>query len=169
LQEFNLEIQDKKGSDNVVADHLSRIFLESSLIPVHDSFPDEQLLEITQKELPWYADIMNYLAIGKIPFHWSKQKKDRFFKQIRSYFWEDPELFKYCADQIIRRCIPQSEVQSILSFATLWLVEDILVQIRPRRRSYKVDSTGRPYLRTHISFVGRVIDVNALEQCPEGT
>jgi hypothetical protein len=47
LQEFDLEIWDKKGSENVVADHLSRIFLESSLIPVHDSFLDEQLLEIT--------------------------------------------------------------------------------------------------------------------------
>jgi hypothetical protein len=46
LQEFDLEIRDTKGYDNVVADHLSPIFLESSLIPVHDSFPDEQLLEI---------------------------------------------------------------------------------------------------------------------------
>jgi hypothetical protein len=54
-------------------------------------------------------------------------------------------------------------------FATHWLVEGILVQIRLRRRSYKVDSTGRPYSRTRINFVGRVIDVNALEQCPEGT
>jgi hypothetical protein len=66
--------------------------------------------------VPWYADIVNYLAIGKIPFHWTKQARDRFFKQIRSYFWEDPELFKYCADQIIRRCVPQGEVQSVLSF-----------------------------------------------------
>jgi hypothetical protein len=80
LQEFDLEIRDKKGSDNVVADHLSRIFIESSLIPVHDSFPDEQLFEITPKEVPWYADIVNYLAIGKIPFHWTKQARDHFFK-----------------------------------------------------------------------------------------
>jgi hypothetical protein len=116
LQEFDLEIRDKKGTDNVVADHLSRILLESSPIPVHDSFPDEQLLGITQGESPWYADIVNYLAIGKIPSDWSRQQKDKFFKEIRSYFWEDPELFKYCADQIIRRCVPQSEFQSILTF-----------------------------------------------------
>jgi hypothetical protein len=110
LQEFDLEIRDKMGSDNVVADHLSRISIKSSLIPVHDSFLNEQLFEITTKEVPWYADIVNYLAIGKIPFHWTKQARDRFFKQIRSYFWEDPELFKYCADQIIRRCVPEGEV-----------------------------------------------------------
>jgi hypothetical protein len=71
---------------------------------------DEQLFEITSKEVPWYADIVNYLAIGKIPFHSTKQARDRFFKQIQSYFWEDPELFKYCADQIIRRCVPQGEI-----------------------------------------------------------
>jgi hypothetical protein len=102
LQEFDIEIRDKKGTKNVIADHLSRIqFEQPQSIPVHDSFPDEQLFEITPREPPWYADIINYLATGQIPPHWSKQDKDRFFKQARFYFWEDPELFKYCVDQII--------------------------------------------------------------------
>jgi len=53
LQEFDLEIRNKKGSENVVADQLSRILLEPSHhMPVHESFPNEQLFEITQKELP---------------------------------------------------------------------------------------------------------------------
>jgi hypothetical protein len=117
LQEFDIEIRDKKGTENVVADHLSRIQFETvQPLPVHDSFPDEQLFEITPREPPWYADIINYLATNQIPSHWSKQDKDRFFKQVRFYFWEDPELFKYCADQIIRRCIPKSEFHSILTF-----------------------------------------------------
>jgi hypothetical protein len=117
LQEFDIEIRDKKGTENVVADHLSRIQFETvQPLPVHDSFPDEQLFAITPGEPPWYADIINYLATDQIPPHWSKQDKDRFFKQVRFYFWEDPELFKYCADQIIRRCVPESEFHSILSF-----------------------------------------------------
>jgi hypothetical protein len=117
LQEFDIEIRDKKGTENVVADHLSRIQFETALpLPVHDSFPDEQLFEITPREPPWYANIINYLAIDQIPSHWSKQDKDRFFKQVRFYFWVDPELFKYCADQIIRRCVPESEFHSILTF-----------------------------------------------------
>jgi hypothetical protein len=117
LQEFDIEIRDKKGTENVVADHLSRIQFETALpLTVHDSFPDEQLFEITPREPPWYADIINYLATDQIPSHWSKQDKDRFFKQVRFYFWEDPELFKYCADQIIRRCVPESEFHSILTF-----------------------------------------------------
>jgi hypothetical protein len=117
LQEFDIEIWDKKGTENVVANHLSRIMFEKPRpIPVNDSFPDEQLFDITLREPPWYADIVNYLATGRIPSHWSKQDKDHFFKQVQSYFWEDPQLFKYCADQIIRRCVPESELHSILTF-----------------------------------------------------
>jgi hypothetical protein len=83
LQEFDIEIRDKKGTENVVADHLSRIQFETvQPLPVHDSFPDEQLFEITPREPPWYADIINYLATDQIPPHWSKQDKDRFFKQV---------------------------------------------------------------------------------------
>jgi hypothetical protein len=117
LQEFDIKIRDKKGSENVVADHLSIIQFETPKpIPIHDSFPDEKLFEITPKEPPWYADIINYLATGQIPPHWSKQDKDRFFKQVCFYFWEDPELFKHYTDQIIRRCVLESEFHSILTF-----------------------------------------------------
>ncbi|CAN6546972.1 unnamed protein product [Malus baccata var. baccata] len=46
LQEFDIEIKDKKGSDNVVADHLSRLVREEEPIPISEMFPDEQLLSI---------------------------------------------------------------------------------------------------------------------------
>jgi cAMP phosphodiesterase len=83
LQEFDIEIWDKKGTENVVADHLSRILFETSQpILVDDSFPDEQLFEITPREPPWYANMVNYLATGRIPSHWSKKDKDCFFKQV---------------------------------------------------------------------------------------
>ncbi|XP_059629667.1 uncharacterized protein LOC132272560, partial [Cornus florida] len=116
---FDIEIRDKKGADNVVADHLSRLLIEKSsdFAAVRDSFPDEQLFQISHANLPWFADIVNYLAVGKIPTHWSKQEKDRFFSQVKHFFWEDPELFKYCPDQIIRRCIPETETTSILNFS----------------------------------------------------
>ncbi|XP_059663606.1 uncharacterized protein LOC132309307, partial [Cornus florida] len=114
---FDFEIKDKKGSDNVVADHLSRLMVESSPnLEIHESFPDEQLFQISNGTLPWFADIVNYLATSKLPINWSKQEKDRFFANIQKYYWEDPILFRYCPDQIIRRCVPESEVPSILAF-----------------------------------------------------
>ena len=64
LQEFDLEIKDKKGCDNVIVDHLSRVERdekEEEEVGLTENFPDEQLF------LPWYADIVNYLACGIVP------------------------------------------------------------------------------------------------------
>jgi len=68
LQEFNLEIQDKKGVENVMADHLSRhssyeTIIDESLI--NELFVDENLFcvgTVSYIGSPWYADIANYLA-----------------------------------------------------------------------------------------------------------
>ncbi|KAM1444702.1 hypothetical protein ACFX13_041536 [Malus domestica] len=46
LQEFNIEIRDKKGSENVMADHLSRLVHEEDSLPILETFPDEQLLSL---------------------------------------------------------------------------------------------------------------------------
>jgi len=116
LQEFDIEFRDKKGSENVVADHLSRLdlkFIPESL-PLNESFPDEQLMSVNVA--PWFADIVNYLATGQIPEHWTKQDRTKFLSKVKDFFWDDPYLFKYCADQIIRRCVPDNEIQSVISF-----------------------------------------------------
>ena len=67
LQEFNIEINDKKGVENVVAYHLSRLTFDEGLkkMPIRDSFLGEQLYAVT--ELPWYAHIVNYLVMSVIP------------------------------------------------------------------------------------------------------
>ncbi|KAL6329271.1 hypothetical protein AAG906_015469 [Vitis piasezkii] len=66
LQEFDLQIKDKKGVENVVV----------------------TTLECTDGST---------------------------FAKIHAYYWEEPFLFKYCADQIIRKCVPEDEQQGILS------------------------------------------------------
>ncbi|GJV68548.1 reverse transcriptase domain-containing protein [Tanacetum coccineum] len=44
----------------------------------------------------------------------STQEKNKFFKNVKHYFWDDPFLFKTCADQIIRRCVDGKEAFEIL-------------------------------------------------------
>ena len=97
-QEFNLTIKDRKGVENVVADHLSRLISESSShgVPIGDSFPDEQLFALVH--CPWYADIVNYLVTGQIPPQWTSQQKRKFLADIKKYCFHDPYLFKYCPD-----------------------------------------------------------------------
>ncbi|XP_070043012.1 uncharacterized protein [Nicotiana tomentosiformis] len=74
-EEFDLEIRDRKGTENQVADHLSS---------------GEMLLDLEP-----YA-------------------KKKFLRDVRSYVWDDPFLFKSCIDQLMRKCVPKSEINAIL-------------------------------------------------------
>ncbi|RVW94413.1 Retrovirus-related Pol polyprotein from transposon opus [Vitis vinifera] len=115
LQEFNLWIKEKKGVKNVVVDHLSRLAIthNSHSLPINDDFPEVSLMLI--EVAPWYAHIPNYLVTGEIPSEWKAQDKKHFFAKIHAYYWEEPFPFKYCADQMIRKCVPEQEQQGILS------------------------------------------------------
>ncbi|CAN6725406.1 unnamed protein product [Malus baccata var. baccata] len=53
LLEFDIKIRDKKGVENVVADHLSRMVHEEAS-PISETFPDEQLMSIQVSE-PWFG------------------------------------------------------------------------------------------------------------------
>ena len=98
-----------------MADHLSRLTIAHDFHspPINDEFPKESQLFVGNA--PWYAHISDYLAIREIPIDWKAQDKKYFFAKIHSYYWEKPFLFKYGADQIMRRCVPEEEQQGILS------------------------------------------------------
>ena len=117
LQEFDLEIKDKKGCDNVIADHLSRVEqneTEKEEAELTENFPDEQLFKVSF-QIPWYADIVNYLACGVVPQEFSYQQIRKLRTDSRYYIWDDPLLFKRGADMIIRRCVSESEQCKILN------------------------------------------------------
>ncbi|GJR21012.1 reverse transcriptase domain-containing protein [Tanacetum coccineum] len=115
LQEFDIEIKDRKGTENVAADHLSRIKNDetSDDSEVDDNFPGETLMEININE-PWFADFANYLVGNIIPKGMTYQQKNKFFSDLKHYFWEEPYLFKVCSDGMIRRCISGPETRTIL-------------------------------------------------------
>ncbi|PIN02745.1 DNA-directed DNA polymerase [Handroanthus impetiginosus] len=99
LQNFDLEIRDRKRTENQIADHLSRLeSLAKTDEPnlINDNFSDEQLLAIVATNVP-YA-----------------QQKKKFLFDTRRYFWDEPFLFKQCSDNILRRCIPEIEMNDIL-------------------------------------------------------
>ncbi|GJW65570.1 reverse transcriptase domain-containing protein [Tanacetum coccineum] len=92
LQEFNIEIKDRKGTENVAADHLSRI--------ENDESSDD--------------NFANYLVADIIPKGMTYQQKNKFFSDLKHYFWEETYLFKVCFDGMIRRCLSGPETQTIL-------------------------------------------------------
>ncbi|GJS78828.1 reverse transcriptase domain-containing protein [Tanacetum coccineum] len=93
LQEFDFKVIDTKGAENFAADYLSRL----------------------ENLTPWFADYANYHAGNFIVKGMSTQQKNKFFKDVKHYFWDDPFLFKTCADQVIRRCVSGQEAVDILT------------------------------------------------------
>ncbi|GKE56175.1 reverse transcriptase domain-containing protein [Tanacetum coccineum] len=63
---------------------------------------------------PWFADFANYHAGNFVVKGMSSQQKNKFFKDVKYYFWDDPFLFKICADQVIRRWVHSQEAIDIL-------------------------------------------------------
>ncbi|XP_062075367.1 uncharacterized protein LOC133779420 [Humulus lupulus] len=120
LQEFDVKIKDKKGTENLVADHLSRLEIDGDSldkeVQINDAFPDEQLFEVSVcKDVPWFADYVNYLAAKVIPPEMTRQQLKKFYSEVKRYYWEEPILYKHCPDQVIRRCVPKEEMLSILT------------------------------------------------------
>ena len=115
-QEFNLTIKDKKGVENVVADHLSWLVpaTTSEGLPIGDTFLDEQLFALVH--YPWYADIVNYLVTGQIPPQWTSHQKRKFLVDIKKYYFDDPYLFKYFPDQLVRRFVSNDDQIGVLTF-----------------------------------------------------
>ncbi|GJT58778.1 reverse transcriptase domain-containing protein [Tanacetum coccineum] len=116
LQEFDIEIKDRKRTKNVAAGHLSRI--ENDKISddneVDDNFLGETLMEINTKDKPWFVDFANYLVGDIIPKGMTYQQKNKFFSDLGHYFWDEPYLFKVCSDGMIRRCVSGSRNRTIL-------------------------------------------------------
>nr|GEW62809.1 reverse transcriptase domain-containing protein [Tanacetum cinerariifolium] len=105
----HLEYAYLEGTENLAADHLSRlenphkdVFANND---INEKFPLETLGKISSGSTSWFADFANFHAGNFIVKRMSSQQKKKFFKDVKHYFWDDPFLFWICVDQIIRRTV----------------------------------------------------------------
>nr|GEW38646.1 transposon Ty3-I Gag-Pol polyprotein [Tanacetum cinerariifolium] len=110
LQEFNITVCDKKGAKNLATDHLSRLENPHQSVlnkkEINEPLPLETLNMVSfrgDSSTSWFANFANYHAGNFVVKGMSSQQKNKFFKDLKHYFWDDPFLFKICADQVIRR------------------------------------------------------------------
>nr|GEZ98629.1 reverse transcriptase domain-containing protein [Tanacetum cinerariifolium] len=117
LQELDIIIRDKKGTENLATDHLSRLdnphkdVFENKYI--NENFPLETLSKISSGSTPWFVDFANFHAGNFIIKGMSSKQKKKLFKDIKHYFWDDP-FFRICADQIIQMCVHGKEAYDIV-------------------------------------------------------
>jgi len=97
-----------------VADFLSRLQNQGEVVPVEDSFPNENLFAISIVN-PWYADLANYLSTGKKPPYFTSKEKKMLVKQSARYSWANGDVFYTGYDMIIRRCVRNDEILDILN------------------------------------------------------
>ena len=98
-QEVDLEIRDRSGAQNVVADQLSRIERVSDEdSPIRDDFPDDHsyiLYGISDSfSTPWFANIVYYLVASVFSPLASKAQKDKLKSDAKHFIWDDPYLWK---------------------------------------------------------------------------
>nr|GFB27060.1 reverse transcriptase domain-containing protein [Tanacetum cinerariifolium] len=110
----------EKGTENLAADHLSRLENPHQSVldkkEINETFPLETLNMVSfrgDSSIPWFADFANYHVWNFIVKGMSSQQKNKFFKDVKHYFWDDPFLFKIYADQV-RRCVHDQEAIDIL-------------------------------------------------------
>ncbi|GJS78214.1 reverse transcriptase domain-containing protein [Tanacetum coccineum] len=85
------------------------------LLAKQDAKPRLLRLKNPHQVPPWFADIANYHAGNFVVKEMSSQQKNKFFKDVRHYFWDDPYLFRICVNQMIRRCVHGQEAVDILT------------------------------------------------------
>nr|GEV40979.1 hypothetical protein [Tanacetum cinerariifolium] len=105
LQEFDITVCDKKGAENLAADHISRLENPHQSVldnkEINETFPLETLNMVSFRgdlSTTWFSDFANYHAGNFVVKGMSSQQKNRFFKDVKHYFWDGPFLFKICID-----------------------------------------------------------------------
>ncbi|XP_076947466.1 uncharacterized protein LOC143619409 [Bidens hawaiensis] len=115
LSEFDIEIKDKNGEENVAADHLSHLEdpkrEEIREDEIGDRFRHELIdfVAVEKQGLPWFTYFANYLSTGLVLKGMTTQQRRSFSMMLLRYVWDNPFLFKIGGDRILRRCVTKED------------------------------------------------------------
>nr|GEW10953.1 reverse transcriptase domain-containing protein [Tanacetum cinerariifolium] len=158
LQEFKFKVIDTKGAENLAIDHLSRLENphQNVLDPkeINETFPLETLNMVSfrgDSSTPWFADFANYHAGNFVVKGMSSQQKNKFFKDVKHYYCDDPFLFKIWKKSQ-RDEMPQNSIQ-VCEIFDVWGIDLI--------RSFP-SSRGNKYILVAIDYLSKWVEAKAL-------
>ena len=79
-------------------------------LPINDFLRDDMMMKVTDYT-PWYANIANFMVLGYVPLGEDKKK---LIYESRLHLWDDPYLYRVCADGLLRRCVPTNKGTRII-------------------------------------------------------
>ena len=85
-------------------------FTNMQELPINDFLRDDMLLKVTDVT-PWYADIVNFMVAGYVQ---PGENKKKLVYESKCHLWDDPYLYRVCADGLLRRCVPTAEGMRII-------------------------------------------------------
>ncbi|XP_070682447.1 uncharacterized protein [Malus domestica] len=148
LQEFDIEIRDKKGSENVVADHLSRLVHEEDVVPIPETFPDEQLMSI---EVWNAAGLHRKLQLNEL-------------EEVRNEAYENSRIYKEKTKAFHDRMIRSKTFsigQKVLLFNSHLRLFPVQIQSLKTQQEFKVNGHRlKPYFTT---FEEKIVEEVALQ------
>ncbi|CAM8950384.1 unnamed protein product [Rhodiola kirilowii] len=71
-------------------------------------------MRVEAEALPWYADFVNFVVCGIIPHDMNHHQRRKFFSETKRYYWDEPYLYRLCADGLYRTCVAEEEMREIL-------------------------------------------------------
>lgn len=74
-------------------------------LDIKDDFPNEYILAASHNLMPWFVDFANFLASDLMSDGLNSHQRKKFIYEARKFYWEEPYLFKVCADGVIRRFV----------------------------------------------------------------
>nr|GEZ94918.1 reverse transcriptase domain-containing protein [Tanacetum cinerariifolium] len=164
LQEFDFKVIDTRGAENYAADHLSHLENPYKNVfdpkEINETFPLESLNKVAHKDpsTPWFADLANYHAGNFIIKGMTSQQKQKFFKDARHYFWDDPYLLGPALIKLF----------DVVWLAKKLLTSSMLVIVDPPGDTMEPTTQRRKFLTQDDPLLFKICANQVIQRCVHG-
>nr|GEX74408.1 reverse transcriptase domain-containing protein [Tanacetum cinerariifolium] len=165
----------KKGTENLAADHLSRLENPHQSVldkkEINETFSLETLNVISfcgDLSTPWFAGFAYYHVENFVVKGMSSQQKNKFFKDVNHYFWDAPSCLKSVRIKSSCGVFTARKPLIFLRLATMDPPGDIMARTTLPKRCLTPVSTGPQSIVMPKTWSNLVTLVNAREKFRNG-